>query len=226
MRDENLGLPGGGQWLQASRQPRRDRRGERAAAAVRVAGVDAPGGQLRHLVAVEEDVDGVAARMAALDDHRARAELEQGACRGASLVESFDCSIQQHPRFGHVGRDDRRQGEQLCAQRLNGFVAQQLGPTLGHHHRIDHEPGDSVITDRIRHRLDDRGRREHAGLGRAYFQVAHDRVDLRADELCGQLEDVRHVDSVLRGDRRDRRRAVHAERRKSFQVGLDTRAAA
>src|SRR5207249_5957515 len=51
-------------------------------------------------------------------------------------------------------------------------------------------------------------------------------VDLRADEVRRQLEDLGDVDSVLGGDRRDGRSAVHAERRKRLQVGLDACAAA
>jgi hypothetical protein len=53
-------------------QEGRDRRGEGATCAVRVARRDAMTGQLDHLIAIVKDVDGVIARkMAALDEHPA-----------------------------------------------------------------------------------------------------------------------------------------------------------
>ena len=53
-------------------QEGRDRRGEGAARAVRVARWDAMTGQLDHLISIVQDVDGVIAReMAALDEHPA-----------------------------------------------------------------------------------------------------------------------------------------------------------
>src|SRR5439155_26417017 len=75
MRDESFGCPGCSQRLQASSQPCRDRSRERAPAAVRVRSVDAASGQLGHLVAVEVQVGGVAARVPALDDYGTRAQL-------------------------------------------------------------------------------------------------------------------------------------------------------
>ena len=58
------------------------------------------------------------------------------------------------------------------------------------------------------------------------MHVRRDGFDLRRDQISGERLDRHDPHGVLGRDRRDGRRAEHAECRKGFQVGLDAGAAA
>ena len=67
---------------------------------------------------------------------------------------------------------------------------------------------------------------EHADLDGVDAEVLGDGAHLGDDHRRRDGLDGAHRDRVLRGDRRDRRRPVHAGRREGLEVGLDAGAAA
>ena len=73
--------------------------------------------------------------------------------------------------------------------------------------------------------VDDGEVRHHADLDRADFEIGEHRIDLRGDEFGRHLMDAGNTGGVLRGQRRDHRGAVDAERGKTLQVGLNAGAA-
>ena len=71
----------------------------------------------------------------------------------------------------------------------------------------------------------DPGRKQHAGLGRARRKLRKDSFDLLShDERFARLK-AANLFRVLRGDTGDGAGAVNAESGKSFEIGLDSRAA-
>ena len=76
------------------------------------------------------------------------------------------------------------------------------------------------------HRLDRGGLRQHADLHRIDVEIGEHRVDLRGDEIGRHVVDAGDALGVLRGQRRDHRGAIDAERGEGLQVGLDAGAAA
>src|SRR5690606_16080956 len=91
------------------REPRRDRRGERAARTVTGRGVDAGIAEdrmfrlrheiIRHLVAWE---------MTALHERRPRAEIEEDLTRAALIIRILNIYPRERRRLVGVGRDDIR----------------------------------------------------------------------------------------------------------------------
>ena len=68
---------------------------------------------------------------------------------------------------------------------------------------------------------------EHADLDRGDVEILENRVDLRARRSSRRSGvDRADAERVLRGHRRDRARAVDAERGEGLEIGLDPRAAA
>ena len=75
-------------------------------------------------------------------------------------------------------------------------------------------------------RFDNRRRRQHAGLRGMELDIAGNGLDLCRHEICHQRFDRDDAERVLRRDRRDRARSVHAERRECLQVRLNARTTA
>ena len=143
--------------------------------------------------------------MAAFDDCSPRAHRDEVACSLMALFEAGDPATEQDSRFGQVGSDDRGQRNESPAKRVHGVVAEQPGSAFGHHHGIDDEIAHAIFGDRVRDGRDDLRARQHAGLGGFDAEVLHHRPDLLADQR----------------DRRDRGRAMDAQRGERLQVGLD-----
>ncbi len=175
--------------------------------------------------ALEEDV-GYVVGVAALDHGRARAQRDQLAGGRPPVVEASDLAPEKHLRLGDVGGDDSGQRDQLPAQRVDCVVAQQPRAPLGDHHRVDDKPGEVMVCHGLGDGGDDRRAGQHAGLRRLDSDVLDDDGDLLPNQGGRQLEDLGHADRVLRGDRGDRRRAMHAKGGESLQVGLDAGPAA
>ena len=91
-------------------------------------------------------------------------------------------------------------------------------------HRIDHERN-AVHAQEIGDGVDQLAREEHPRLGRVDSDVGEDSLELRLDELRGQLLHGGHAERVLRGQRDDRARPEAARGRERLQVGLDPRSA-
>ena len=67
---------------------------------------------------------------------------------------------------------------------------------------------------------------QHAELDGIHTNVFHNGLDLRFQKSRWYAVNARHPQRVLRSERGDRCHAVAAQRGKSFEVGLDARAAA
>ena len=137
----------------------------------------------------DEIVDALGALpVAALDQHRAAAHrqqplalaLDRGFVIGNRLIE-------QRRGFRHIGRDQRCQRNEFCAQRIDGFGCQQPIARGCDHHRIEHDMlrrpsrqpgGDGVDHGEVRH---------HADLDRADVEIGEHGVDLRGDEFRRHL---------------------------------------
>jgi hypothetical protein len=90
-RQVALGRLDGGDDIEAVGQVGRDRRGQGAAGPMGVRGGQAGGAELDRLVAVVEQVDGVAAgQVAALDQHPARPQLVHGLGRVQQVAGPAD----------------------------------------------------------------------------------------------------------------------------------------
>ena len=224
LRGDALGLARGGLEVVAERQPRGQRRGVRAARAVRGAvGVARPG-ELDHALAVEDDVDRLLAVPAGdHDGARARARGR----RAASSSPSRRVVAGEHPRLGEVGGDDRGAGDDELDERGLGVLVEQPRAGLGDHHRVDHDrrAGRQQV-EGLPHRPRAGHASEHPDLDRVDADVLDDGAHLRDDHRRRHGLDRRHRHRVLRRDGRDRGRAVHAGAREGLQVGLDPGAAA
>ena len=228
--DDGVGKPAmriadGGRHIGSLRQQRGDGGGIGAAGAMRVAGVDALAGEFDHLVAVEQQVDELAAgQMAALEQHPALIAVRQQFAQlfggAAHVADRFGHGgFQQHAGFRQVGRDDRGQREQRFAQHGDGFVGEQLVAALGDHHRVEHQKRQTALFKAVGDRAHHAGVAEHADLGAGDRHVVEQRVELQFEEIIGWQVDAGDGACVLRGERGDDTAAVGTKRRKGFQVG-------
>ncbi|MCW0424680.1 hypothetical protein NB713_002623 [Xanthomonas sacchari] len=165
-------------------------------------------------------------QVAALEQHRLRARLQQRGGGALGVVGGVDRAAEQQLRFRHVRRHQRRQRQQALAQRVQGIVLQQLGAAGGHHHRVQHHPRWAIFFQRIGDQVDHLGVGEHAELDRADVEVGEAGID-----LCAQERQRRHVyrgdaAGVLCGQRGGRRQPVHAVRGEGLEIRLDAGAAA
>jgi hypothetical protein len=100
--------------------------------------------------------------------------------------------------------------------------------TVGGHHDRVHDQRDGRVHARPARRdgADDRGGRQHPGLGGADREVGQHRVDLSRDQLGVQGVGARDRERVLGGDRRDGRAAEQPVGGEGAEIGLDAGAAA
>jgi heat shock protein HtpX len=204
-----------------------DSGGERAAGAVRVLRRDACGDEAHRRRRGNEEV-GALRRLAvpALHQHGARAEREQapGLAHHLILGRRFR-RIEQRGRLGQVRSYDDGERHEPRAHRFHRVGFEQAVARCRDHDRVEHDRRSAMRRQPFGHRLDDGRVPQHPDLHRADGEVGEHRVDLRAYEGRRHLEDRAYALGVLRGERRDHRGAVDAERRERLQVGLDTGAA-
>ena len=152
-------------------------------------------------------------------------------CRRAEFVDALR---QLAARAGAAGkrlglvevrRHDRGEWEEARHERLDGVGLQQCRAGAREHDRIDDE-GKIPPVEKVRHGFDDGNGEEHPGLRRVHADVLVDGVELRSNEIQGQLVHCRDTLRVLRRERHDRARAVATRGREGFQVGLDPGSAA
>ena len=164
--------------------------------------------------------------MPALDERRARAELDQTPRRSTQIVHVSNLETRERLGLRHVWRDDGDPRDQGGHERVDRVPVEQARPALRNHHGIEDDVAKRVAIERVGDDHDDRRVREHADLRRVEGEVTRDRVDLRGDHRGRHGIDARDAERVLRGQRRDRRRAEDAVRGEGLQIGLDSRASA
>ena len=220
LRGDARGFTCGVLERRALREQRRERGRVRAARAVRRRDVVAFDRDLDVSSVGEQMVDGLLA-VPARDDHRRCAELVQPLGElAARAVEAGE-----RDRLVEVRRHDGRERKETRDQRVDRVVEQQLRARARDHHRVDDERHAALMQE-VRDGVDDRLREQHPRLRGVDADVVEDGVELRADEVARQLVNGRDLLRVLRGQRDERGRAVHAGGREGLQVGLDPGTAA
>ncbi len=203
----------------AHRKPGRQGRRVRTTGSVRRTALVARHRNVHEPLAVVERVHRLVA-VPTGDDHRARAERVQPP---GELVPGRGAA-REHLGLEQVRRDHARQGKQPLDERLDRVLPEQPRARARDHHGID-DQRNRMRGEEVGHDLDDRGREEHARLGRVDADVGEDGLELRADELDRRLVHGRHADGVLRRQRDDDAHPVAAGRCERLQVGLDAGAA-
>jgi hypothetical protein len=227
-REIHLGLGDGLGEAPALRPQGRDCGRQRTAGAVRIRHRHAPAGKAQRAACLDEPVRAVrAAQMAALHEHRLRAERAQ--CLALLDHRGFVGSrrdAQQRRGLGQVRRDDARKRQQFFAQRRNGFGREQRMVALRDHHSVEHDALRPMAAQRLGDGAHDIRVGEHADLHGIDADIVENGVELCRDERRIGRVDGRDAARVLRGECGDDARAVGAERRERLEVGLDARAAA
>ena len=109
---------------------------------------------------------------------------------------------------------------------MDGFIVQEPVAALRDHHRIDDEVGQLERFHRRGDGLDEQRVGQHAGLDRIAAEIGGHRFDLQRQEIIRYDVHGADADGVLRGERRDRRGAVHTVSREGFEIRLNPGAAA
>ncbi|MPN32491.1 hypothetical protein SDC9_179970 [bioreactor metagenome] len=172
--------------------------------------IDPPVPQQRYLSVRQQHVRyhlRLARQVAALDEHRAAAELFYLARRRGHAVDVVDLHPRQFLRLGQIGRDDHRHRHDDILHRVHGVGGEQGVPALRHHHGID----DDLLYPQLGKPFGDGGDRlavaEHPRLDRVERKILADGHHLRLDYLRRRVVDAGHAERVLHGQRRYRRGA-------------------
>ncbi len=198
-----------------------------------VAGVDPRAGELVEGVTVEQQVGARRrrAQVPTLDHRPLRAEGVQGLGRaaGGGVVDHLDAGDEAH--LVEVRRHQRRDRDEGVPDGVERLGVQQRIAVHGRAHRVHHQRDGAVAADahlgaHLRDGLDDRGGREHAGLGGRDADVLDDAAHLRGDRLRRDLVKTADAHRVLHRHRGDRDARVHPAHRHGARIGLDAGTAA
>ena len=152
-----------------------------------------------------------------------RAAKAAGEEHGGILLRALgiDLVIEQRHGLGNIGRDDGRQWEQAAGKRFGGVLCDQASARGGDHDGVDDDilcvPGTQAVGDN----LDNLGRGDHADLDGAGSNIVKNGIDLRRDNVRGDILHGGDAERVLCGDGRDGRLGIQAVRRDGLDVGLN-----
>ena len=218
------GLAGG----VASAQPGGQGRGQGAAGAVGVGGVDARAGHGDGVtVGSHPDVGSrCPVQVPGLDDDGRLGALGPVGGLGDGLGHIRGrLGADEDGEFGNVRGDDVGGGAVL-AHGLFGLGGQQSVATGGHHDWVDDERGRAVLRQPAVDRLDDRHIGEHPGLDGIEVDVVGHGCELVAQKLHRRDVDAAHSRRVLGNQRGDHRHPVAARGGDRLHVGGSTGTAA
>ena len=171
-------------------------------------------------------VVGLVDKMPALNE--GRAAKAAGEEHGSVLLGALgiDLVVEQRHGLGDVGRDDGRQREQATRERLSGIFGNEAGARSGDHDGIDDDilcvPGTQAVGDN----LDNLGRGNHANLDGVGADIVKNGIDLRRDNIRGDVLHGGDAQGALCGDGGDGRLGIQAVRRDGLDVGLNAGATA
>ena len=210
--------------LHAAGEEGRQRRGVRAARAVRGA-VRVTRPLDPHRARRLDEQVGAVVGVAAGDDHRAgrRARAAPRRARRCPAPSPSPDSARASGRFGVTTVARGRIRSISAAFAVGSSSVAPLSAIITGSTTTGASPTSSR---RVEHRVDRRLVGEHPDLDRVDADVRRDRVDLGDDHLRRDGGDHLDPDRVLRGQRGDRRRPVDAAASERLQVGLDPGAAA
>ena len=175
-----------------------------------------------------EQIDhGVALEVTALDEHRLGTHEKQSIGGVLHALEVLHLDAGQRRGLRRVRREQRGDRQADASRTPRALLRRAATSRAGDEHRIDddRDPGARQRAEAPHDRLDHPPRVEHARLHRVRADVVEDDLHLKIDELRIDGRDAVNAERVLRGERRDRRRGVTAERRDGLHVGLDAGAA-
>ena len=164
--------------------------------------------------------------MPALNERRAAKAT--GEKHGGILLRALgiDFVIEQCHGLGNIGRDDSRQREQATRERFGGILGNEAGARSGDHDGIDDHvrcvPGAQTVGDN----LDNLSRGNHADLDGAGSDIVKNGIDLRRDNIRGDVLHGGDTERVLCGDGRDGCLGIQTVRRDGLDVGLNAGATA
>ncbi len=143
-------------------------------------------------------------------------------------MSSTDAIGTPDENFGlrHVGGQHPCVRKQLAFDGLDRVFVEQPIATLGDHDRVDDHGRQVELDDRRGDRLDDRPVGQHADLDGAEIEVPRNCLDLSRDQVCRHRQPGRDPERVLRRDRCNGGRSVHAVRCERLEVGLNAGATA
>ena len=166
-----------------------------------------------------------AREVAALDKRRAADGLINDPRRAPKLFGRADWLANQNLRLEQVGRHQRGERQQVAPQCCDRVARQETTSAGGHHDRIHHQGNAADLPEEARHFADNRGRTQHSHLDRRRGRPGEDGLDLRAHHPGRARVNAEDGPRVLGRDAGDRAGAMHAQRGKGLEIGLDARPA-
>jgi len=202
---------------------RRNRCRVRAARAMRAHTSDKRRFQQQFSWTVIENVHGfpAPAQVPAFHQNRAAESFPNPACRLPHVFRQFDLHAGQDLRLVEIGSDQGGERQQLRLQHGHSGVLQEPFATGRDHHGIDDQRRPLLAREEVRDDPNDLRAEKHAGFHCSRWQFREDRFDLPANNRGGARLNGDNPFGVLRRDRGDRARAMHAQRCKRLQVRLN-----
>lgn len=204
-----------------------NRRRQRTARPVRVRAFDALVPEVVNGAVVEDVHEIMSGKVSALDQRGAGAscagELLRGGFHRRDIAHR---AAHENGGFVQVGRHERRQWHELTADQRDCGIFEKLVSRSRDHHGIQNVGLERVPTNPVRDFMNDPGIGEHAGFHCRRSQVAHDRVELGANQVTVYRTPRRDAEGVLCGDRGENRRSKNAETVERLEVALNARTTA
>src|SRR5439155_12582702 len=123
----------------------------------------------------------------------------------------------------NVWRNDMRERQQKLTQRPDTLIRQQPHSARGDDYRIDDEVRKRILLDLPRYHFYDLGVCQHPGFNGVRPELSDNGIDLRGDNVGGDLLHSRYAGTVLRRNSRNGGGPVDAESGERLQVRLDAR---
>ena len=166
-------------------------------------------------------VVGLVDKMPALNE--GRAAKTAGEKHGGILLRAFgtDLVVEQRHSLGNVRRDDRRQREQATRKRFGGILGNEASARRGDHNGVDDHVGCVPCAQAIGDNFDNLGGRNHADFDCVGANIVKDGVNLRSDDIGGDILHSGDTERVLCGDGGDGRLGIQTVRRDGLDVGLN-----
>ena len=152
-----------------------------------------------------------------------RASKAAGEKHGGILLRALgiDFVIEQCHGFGNVGGDDRCQREQAAGECLGGILGNQARARGGDHDGVDDHVCCVPSAQAVGDNLDNLDRRNHADLDGAWANIVKDGVNLRSDDIRGDILHGGDAERVLCGDSGDGCLGIQTVRRDGLNVCLN-----
>lgn len=152
-----------------------------------------------------------------------RAAKAAGEEHGSVLLRALgiDLVVEQRHGLGNVGGDDCRQREQAMRKRFGGILGNEASARRGDHNGVDDHVGCVPCAQAIGDNFDNLGGRNHADFDCVGANIVKDGVNLRSDDIGGDILHSGDTERVLCGDGGDGRLGIQTVRRDGLNVCLN-----